>query len=256
MEDNKQISDELLAKYLSDKASAEEEERILCYLAENDENLEDFLTVATAAKMQYQEEQTSEKHHHYWIKWVAAAAAVVAFLLVGVFAFQHNGSDDNYLAEEQHGQDDQITEETAANDTTDSAGATSVSQVSTWQSIAQPQVNEPKHYADSAKKKNYTIMIYPSSQLTSVSENLQSMNFRWNTDAVEIHLLVKTENENTLVDQKLGTAKYYKLTLPKDVDTLRWQATFTYSDGKSQVKKGKIIRWDMGVEKNKQLNHN
>ena len=78
MEDNKHISDELLAKYLSGKASAEEEERVLDYLAENDENLEDFLTMATAAKMQRQEEQIPEKHHHYWIKWAAAAAAVVS----------------------------------------------------------------------------------------------------------------------------------------------------------------------------------
>ena len=54
MEDNKHISDELLAKYLSGKASAEEEEWVLDYLAENDENLEDFLTMATAAKMQHQ----------------------------------------------------------------------------------------------------------------------------------------------------------------------------------------------------------
>ena len=247
MEDNKHISDELLAKYLSGKASAEEEERVLDFLAENDENLEDFLTMATAAKMQHQGEQTSEKHHHYWIKWAAAAAAVVAIVLLGVFAFQHNGSDDNYLAKEQHGQDEQVTEEITKIDTTDSTGDISVSPVSTQQSIAHPQVNEPKHYADSARKKNFTNMIYPSSQLTSISEYLQSLNFRWNTDAVEIHLLVKTENESTLVDQKLGTAKYYKLSLPKDADTLQWQATFTYSDGKSQVKKGKIIRWNTGM---------
>lgn len=249
MEDNKHISDELLAKYLSGKASAEEKERVLDYLAENDENLEDFLTMATAAKMQRQEEQIPEKHHHYWIKWAAAAAAVVAIVLLGVFAFHHNDTDNNYIAEEQSVTTNVVKEEPTTIDTTDNTQTTPASPSGTPQSIASPQVNEPKHYADSAKKKNYTTMIYPSSQLTSVSENLQSMNFRWNTDAVEIHLLVKTENENTLVDQKLGTAKYYKLALPKDADTLQWQATFTYSDGKSQVKKGKIIRWDMGVDK-------
>lgn len=247
MEDNKHISDELLAKYLSGKASAEEEERVLDFLAEKDENLEDFLTMTTAAKMQHEEEKNSEKRQHYWIKWVAAAAAVVAIVLLGVFAFQHNDTDNNYLAEEQTEKTNEVSEEPSIIDTTDNNLITPATPAVTPQSIVSPQVNEPKHYADSAKKKNYTTMIYPSSQLTSVSENLQSLNFRWNTDAVEIHLLVKTENENTFVDQKLGTAKYYKLTLPKDADTLQWQAIFTFSDGKSQVKKGKIIRWDTGI---------
>ena len=46
--ENKHISDEVLARYLSGKATAEEETAVLDYLSENDERVEDLLAMSAA----------------------------------------------------------------------------------------------------------------------------------------------------------------------------------------------------------------
>lgn len=246
------ISDELIAKYLSGMASPDEEAAVLDYLSENDEHLEDLLNMSTAIELQHKDNDNSKtaiqrpKHRYLWYV-PAAAAAIALFILIGTFLFHPKQLPDNQLVQEETITNSTQTPAPVSIDSTDTEESTTPAST---QRNPIPKIQEPKHYADSARKRNYATMLYPSTKVTSVSEQRQSVTFRWNTDAVDIHLQVKSSDNQTLVDQKLGAAKYYGLSLPKETDTLKWQATFTYSDGTSSTKEGTIIRWDTGINSN------
>ena len=59
-EEKQHISDELLARYLSGKATPEEESAVLDYMSENDERLDDLLAMSAAVE-QFGQQET--KHH-------------------------------------------------------------------------------------------------------------------------------------------------------------------------------------------------
>lgn len=247
MNTHQNISDELLAKYMSGKATLEEEEAVLDYLASSDEHLDDFLIMSSSSKMHSQENKRKSIniHNKHRLIWFASAAASVAILVVvGFFVFYQNQSPETQFVQGQTNQV-QPTETPVVQDSicqeTENTPQTSVDNNTI------PKIQEAKHYADSARKKNYANMLYPSTKLSSIPEGRQTVMFRWKTDAVEIHLSIISNDNNTLVNQSLGTAKFYNYTLPKDADTIQWQATFTFANGNTSVKNGTLIRWDTGV---------
>lgn len=240
------ISDELLAKYLSGKTSPEEEEMVLSYLGDNEDGLEDLKNITASVELHHtMQKRNSSKNVWKWVAGIASAAAVAMLVVTGIyFSKQDNGSGNTFVQNQQTStQQDSLKTVTA-----DTSKVTDADNEINRESPQTPSYVEPKHYADSAKKKNYANMIYPPSKLQSISNQKKSVSFRWNTDAIDVHLSVKSGDERVLIDQKLGPVRYFNFTLPDPDDTLKWQAVFTYADGSSTTKEGTIIRWDVGLK--------
>ena len=100
--ENKHISDEVLARYLSGKATAEEETAVLDYLSENDERVEDLLAMSAAietcstgveeSKSQKVEESKGRRVRPLW-PVISAAASVALLIGVGI-ALWHNSASN------------------------------------------------------------------------------------------------------------------------------------------------------------------
>lgn len=73
------VTDEMIARYLSGKATSEEEQAVLDYMSEDDERLDDLL--AMTASVERFGTKKEKKHIQLWS--VVSAAACVA-LLIGV----------------------------------------------------------------------------------------------------------------------------------------------------------------------------
>lgn len=93
MNRNADISDEMIARYLSGKASPEEEAAVLDYLAESDERLDDILAMSAAAEINREEKQM----HHIRPLWptLSIAASVILFLCIGLPFLQQSPTGNN-----------------------------------------------------------------------------------------------------------------------------------------------------------------
>lgn len=81
------VTDEMIARYLSGKASPEEEVVVLDYLSESDEHLEDLLAMSVAVEVNKEEEPKRQTRP----LWPAISAAACVALLIGVgIALWHN----------------------------------------------------------------------------------------------------------------------------------------------------------------------
>lgn len=74
------VTDEMIARYLSGKATAEEEAAVLDYIAESDEHLDDLLAMTAGV------EQFCKRREKKQIKpvWTIVSAAACVALLIGV----------------------------------------------------------------------------------------------------------------------------------------------------------------------------
>ena len=75
------VTDEMIARYLSGKATPEEESAVLDYLSENDERFEDLLAMSAAIEL-----NSTESKENASVKlspFTSAQAAVVAGTLCG-----------------------------------------------------------------------------------------------------------------------------------------------------------------------------
>jgi len=78
----------MIARYLSGKATAEEETAVLDYLAESDEHLDDLLAM-TAGVEQFGKQKEKKRIKPVWT--VVSAAACVVLLVGFVVAILRNG---------------------------------------------------------------------------------------------------------------------------------------------------------------------
>ena len=250
MEENKYISDEQLAKYMSGMASPEEEAAVLDYLAENDDNLKDFIHINEAVVMNNLVETKERRKRKRVVRYISAAAALALLVIVSLFAIHRFDNRNDQFAQEQ-APSLGTTDSTIISSSKDSIKALDQEAKPNRQYINQKPISiEPKHYADSSRKVKYANMIYPSKKRTSISKEKKQVGFRWNTDAVVIHLNVKSDDGRLVTDQRLAKEKYYNLSLPDNVDTLLWRVIFTYADGTTSEQNGMIIRWDTGLQLN------
>lgn len=100
------VTDEMIARYLSGKATPEEESAVLDYLSENDERFEDLLAMSAAIELNSTEskENASVKLSPFTSHlspqrkrplWPALSAAASVALLIGVgIAIWHNSGDN------------------------------------------------------------------------------------------------------------------------------------------------------------------
>lgn len=246
---NEKISDELLAKYMSGQTTPAEESAVLDYLAESDENLDDFLQMSAAVEANHAPKARTRNY----FKWIAVAAAAALLVFVCLFAWMHQKQDNIEIAQKANPAQHTNPVHTRVTDSVEMP-TTEVPTTLEKPNELIPDMVEPKTYADSSRKRNYANMIYPSSKLTSISQEKKSLIFRWNTDAVDIRFSVKDEKGNLITEKQLNAVKYFPFAIPDDKDTLHWQAVFTYADGTTTVRKGSIIRWDVAISGNNSQN--
>jgi ferric-dicitrate binding protein FerR (iron transport regulator) len=106
MQGKENITDEMIARYLSGKATPEEEAVVLDYLAESDENLDDFLAMSAAIELNSKESKENAPAElstfNFQLStqrkrplWPALSAAASVALLIGVgIAIWHNSGDN------------------------------------------------------------------------------------------------------------------------------------------------------------------
>ena len=83
------MTDEMIARYLSGKASPEEEAVVLDYLSESDEQLEDLLAMSVAVEVNKEEEPKRQTRP----LWPAISAAASVTILIGVgITLWHGGN--------------------------------------------------------------------------------------------------------------------------------------------------------------------
>lgn len=239
----------MLAKYMSGMATPEEEEAVLAYLSENEENLEDFKNMGEAVMLNDFASKKETKSRQRFTRYLYAAAAIALLVIVCLVAINRNPNQNDQFA--QQSPNKETTDTTvvqSTNNIKEPTNSEAQSQISTSERM--PSTMEPKHYADSSHKSNYANMVYPTKKRTMISKEKKNVNFRWNTDAVGVHLSVRSDDGKWVKDMQLAKEKYFTVSLPENVDTLMWHVVFTYDDGTSSEESGMIMRWDMGLKLN------
>ena len=200
MENNHDISDELLAKYLSGKASPEERETVLAYLAENDERVEDFANMTAAVELQCDAEAAMIKRQRTVRRmWVGVSAAAVVVLAVCFFAVRNllptsPESGDVLVASNT----DSVTinvVEPVENDSLTKDNVASQSAQPNWQGLAQ------KNYAVGDSKSGYCKVVVPKQQEYRISSQQSFFDFSWHTDAEKQLFELKTTSGQVLYSE-------------------------------------------------------
>lgn len=92
MENRKEISDELLAKYLSGQCTEAEETEVLDYMAQSDENIDDLTNIVAAIEAQKKATALApKKETRRFIPWSAAASVLLLVGLTWFFTTRNNG---------------------------------------------------------------------------------------------------------------------------------------------------------------------
>lgn len=92
MENRKEISDELLAKYLSGQCTEAEETEVLDYMAQSDENIDDLTNIVAAIEAQKKATTLApKKETRSFIPWSAAASVLLLLGLTWFFTTRNNG---------------------------------------------------------------------------------------------------------------------------------------------------------------------
>lgn len=86
------VTDEMIARYLSGKATSEEESAVLDYMSENDEHLEDLLAMSAAIESSRLRDIKTTRVRPLW-PVISAAASVALLIGVGI-AIWHNSGDN------------------------------------------------------------------------------------------------------------------------------------------------------------------
>ena len=92
MENKKEISDELLAKYLSGQCTEAEESEVLDYMSQSDEHIDDLTNIVAAIETQKKTTRLATKTvTRRFIPWSAAASVLLLIGLAWFFATRNNG---------------------------------------------------------------------------------------------------------------------------------------------------------------------
>ena len=92
MENKKEISDELLAKYLSGQCTEAEEAEVLDYMSQSDENVDDLTNIVAAIEAQKKAAVLApKKETRRFIPWSAAASVLLLIGLAWFFTTRNNG---------------------------------------------------------------------------------------------------------------------------------------------------------------------
>ena len=251
MENDNNISDELLAKYLSGSTTPEETEQVLAYLADNDENIEDFSTICEAVECQHDAEKSvHQRRLRRRILWIgSSAAAAVAAIIICLFALKMggDGSNANLLADTN----DSIRKgaEVALPISNDSLENSKVKpsngtekDVIDSRIAVQKEASAPS-YADGMARTHFARMIYPFKEVQYVAAGRKSVGFKWDSDAVKVRLTIRNDDadEKILLDEWIAGSDHFNWSLPPIEDhVFSWEMVFVFEDGTTVIRQGQL----------------
>ena len=245
MNDKNTISDELLTKFLCGKTTPEETELVMAYMAESDENIEDLKNICAAVEIQKDVEKVAPRRPHRRFLWIvsSAAAAIAAIVICLVALNNDNGTDVSPLIAVQT---DTVKFEPATQDTVtavepteEASKAQSGHQSDEFMPI-QP-AEQSRHYAGEMAKVNYVSMLYPYKDVLYVPLNKKTIDFQWDSDAVNVQLEIVDFEDKLLLNKRFDSDNHFVWTLPSiEENVFFWKMTFTFENGSTKVKRGRI----------------
>lgn len=241
MNPKKTISDELLAKYLDGKTTPEETELVLQYLSENDEHITELADICEAIEVQHDTEKIVRRRTPRTRWWLVApvAAAVALLVILLTLPYRNLPQGGGELVAEQTDTIPDVTQtEDAAvplesDDRTDSSSSKSARTVQ--------KAVPPKIYAGTEAKTDYVNLIYPYKTIHYISSGRKSVDFRWDSDAINVHLIIKDGKSNLLYDKVIKGEDHCYWPVPSIEEPIfDWQLIFTFADGTTAMRKGRF----------------
>ena len=245
MENNRKISDELLAKYLDGKTTAEETEEVLAYLAESDENIEDLANISAAVEIMHDVEKGAGRRPSRKFLWVisSVAAAIVAIVICLVAFNRGEGEEGSPLIAEQT---DTVRFEPPIQDTVTAVEPTEVAakeqpEQQSGEFVPIQQAERSRNYAGEMAKVNYASILYPYKDVVYVSLDRKNIDFQWESDAIKVRLEIMDFEDKLLLDKQIEYDNHFLWTLPSiEENAFFWKMTFTFMNGSTKIKQGRI----------------
>ena len=239
MDPKKTISDELLAKYLDGKTTPEETELVLQYLSESDEHIAELADICEAIEVQHDAEKSVRRRTlrtRWWlVAPVAAAVALLVILLTLPYRNLPQGGGELVAEQTDSILDMPQTESTDAPLKSDNSTDASSSNPASPVQNAVP----PKRYAGTEAKTDYVNLIYPYKTIHYISSGRKSVDFRWESDAISVRLIVKDGEANLLYDKVIKGEDHCYWPVPSvEKPIFDWQLIFTFADGTTMIRKG------------------
>ncbi len=251
MENDHNISDELLAKYLSGSTTPEETEQVLAYLAADDENIEDFSKICEAVKCQHDSERSVHqrrlRRRILWIGSSVAAAVAVIFICLFALKMGGDGNNANLLADandsirKSSGNTSTISSDSLENSRVKPSNGTGKDVLDSRIPV-QKEVPAPT-YADGMNRAHFARMIYPFKDVQYVTVGRKSVGFKWDSDAVKVRLTIRDDvsDEKLLLDEWISGSDHFNWSLPPIEDhVFSWKMIFVFEDGTTVIRQGQL----------------
>ena len=268
--------DQLLAKFLDGKTDAAETEQVLAYLNENNENLEDFMNIRSAAQIEAEypvkidleerlnivkqhiasSNKKSARNKFYLIAALAAAAITVGVVALIFFnsvykEFRPVAHQETYKDSEQTIFQDEISEETfstnsdnkalASNDAqeTNKSNTTSTPVDKEEETEVQVQVQH-KNTAKQLEANLFEIVKPAKTPYIVLCKNLEkTFDFQWNTNAEKIKVTLKDKTGKTLLTQEVTENRCsIKYADYIKYEDIHWELKAIFENEESEVRYG------------------
>ena len=270
------ISDQLLAKFLDGKTNAFETERVLSYLNENKENLNDFLNIRSATQIDaecpieidFDERLNVVKQHiktstatkktqrkRIYLMSVLSLAAMITGV-VCVFTFGNLEKETPFtptFVNQQDIQPDSINKQISPINQNDYQDEIADNEPKSRPEPIEKQTPAPenkevehivkteyKNTATQSEANFFEVIRPPKTPYRILCKNLdKTFDFQWNTNAEKIEATLKDKNGNTLLIKDVTQGEL----IFKYADYIKYQEIFwafkaTFSDGTTEEKQG------------------
>lgn len=261
MENKFEISDELLAKYISGTASESETAQVLAYFSQNDELANDFVNICAAIELQKNidkqlkikksTQKRSRKPLWFAISAIAAAVAIVVVCLFTLPQSQESSQIAQSIDTKPLAQTVSQTDTAAVSEKIEPDGVLPEKEA-TPENVSKsdeqgliPQMNHAQNYAATESRSNFCTMIVPRKEKHTVvcSDLDKSFDFRWSSDAKNATLILKDKTGKTILKKNLHGNKTFGIKLLDyyKYETIVWSLDLEYENGSEEHKTGTLF---------------
>jgi len=268
--------DHLLAKFLDGKTNIAETEQVLAYLNENNENLEDFMNIRSAAQIEtecpveidFEERLNTVKQHiatsnkkatrnkFYLITTLAAAAITVGAVFVVFFntvnkEYRPVAHQETYEEIKQTISQEEINEETfptnlnnkefASNDAQEKKESKTTTTPVDKEEETEVQVQiQHKNTAKKSEENLFEIIKPAKTPYIILCKNLEkTFDFQWNTNAEKIEITLKDKTGKILLNKEVSQNTWsIKYADYIKYEDIHWELKAIFEDEETAVKRG------------------
>lgn len=267
MNNKKEISDEALARYISGVSSADEESRILDFMAESDENVNDLLNIADAVRIQQEYEKrsgtdldTNDVHNRtrrfvlrpvYW----AAASLLVAFMALGVWRFGIRGSGPVVVADTDSSNAEMISDSTRLNPSSSTedglwAENRGGAKKSSGENDGMYEIHKDQNFTASqgTKAEALSLDVVTPRRSHEVCMRGDKVSFSWHSNGAKTELILFDDEMEILrrIDVTGRESIDISTVTFSDIDTLHWRIEARSVNGAVVNHEGSILLYEKG----------